>query len=71
MNRQTKYLRKSNISSKAARGGGATEPHFHEFPAGSQPSRRKTKWGQKLPGQGQGARIIIYPEEFKNRGIRK
>lgn len=64
MNKQTKGLKKINVSCLRARGGNNTTPTFKEYPAGSQPSRRKTPWGQKLP---QGSRDIIYPAEFAHK----
>ncbi len=65
MNKQTKSLKSINVSCKAARGGNNTTPTFHEYPAPPCQSKRKTKWGLKLP-QNEG-RQIIYMEEHKNR----
>jgi len=44
MNKQTRSLKKLNMSCKAARGAGNTTPTFKEYPAGSQPSKRTSPW---------------------------
>lgn len=64
MNRQTKSLKTINVSCLRARGGNNVTPTFKEFPAGKQPSKRKSKWGLKLP---ETKREIVYMEEHKNR----
>lgn len=60
MNKQTKELRKLNISCRAARGAGNVIPTFHEFPTGMQMSHRRSPW----KGVRNDSREIIYPAEF-------
>lgn len=74
MNKQSKRLRKNNISSVVVKGGSTSLKDFKnnelpgltfkEFPAGSQPSKRRTPYGLKLV---KSDREIVYPQEYKNR----
>lgn len=63
MNKQTRDYHKSGISVLNQ----GQSPGFKKFEIGTQPSKRRTKWGLKLS---QGSRDIIYMEEHKNRAVK-